>query len=461
MYYGVILMLFRMQSPKFQGRSSSFYWKIAILAPLLLLTSIEFTIRGPVRAVHSGLQFNDFLSPYVQSKALVLGLDPYSPESLLRLWPKEAAQYEFLRKEVADGTILTKRGIPTAYPLPCLILIAPFTLLSWPEALLLWIALNIVCFLMMVFALLALIRLRLDDLRTYTFLILVLGLAPIHTGMALANMAILSTTLSVIAILSAIKREDITAGILLAVASGLKPQIGLCFVLYYLLLRRWRMVWVAGGIIIVITFIATVRLQITHIRWLTNYLLDNRALFANGILTDFTPRNPTRLGLVNLQLGLYPLVHSADIANALTYSVTAVFFVVWTVLVLKRRAVREDLLFLSTITVISLLPIYHRFYDAAVLVLPVAWCFGCQQLCKRSVKMAVILIVLPFLIPGGSLIESLQDSGRIPGWLLQRWWWNILIAPHQAWALLILAILLLCSMWILGDRENLRNAGTS
>jgi hypothetical protein len=38
-----------------------------------------------VREIH----WNDFLSPYIQSKAWVRGKNPYSAQSLVSLWPRD------------------------------------------------------------------------------------------------------------------------------------------------------------------------------------------------------------------------------------------------------------------------------------------------------------------------------------------------------------------------------------
>jgi hypothetical protein len=43
----------------------------------MLLAASEFIVRGPVRFLRAA-DFNDFISPYIQSRALVRGMDPYS-----------------------------------------------------------------------------------------------------------------------------------------------------------------------------------------------------------------------------------------------------------------------------------------------------------------------------------------------------------------------------------------------
>ncbi len=82
--------------PSLSTRSKS------LLLSLVLLAACEFIVRGPMRFLRAA-DFNDFISPYIQSRALVMGMDPYSPEVLVRLWPVEGAHRpEFLAKDLAD-----------------------------------------------------------------------------------------------------------------------------------------------------------------------------------------------------------------------------------------------------------------------------------------------------------------------------------------------------------------------
>src|SRR5579863_6192244 len=121
------------QGPRSNLRKSSDKWTVVCLI-LFLIAAAEFAVRGPIRAVQSATGFNDFLAPYIQANAWTRGLDPYSPATLLRLWPAEAVQFVFLRTEVEDGSLIAKRGIPTAYPITALVLIAPISRLPWGVA---------------------------------------------------------------------------------------------------------------------------------------------------------------------------------------------------------------------------------------------------------------------------------------------------------------------------------------
>ena len=98
------------------------------IALLLLLALTEFCVRGPIRAVHHR-DFNDFISPYIQSNAWLSGRDPYDPRVLAQLWPPEAGIAPFVVEESLDGTLPAKRGMPSPYPLTAFPLLVPLAVL--------------------------------------------------------------------------------------------------------------------------------------------------------------------------------------------------------------------------------------------------------------------------------------------------------------------------------------------
>jgi len=450
------MQVFREAGPS-NNRSTGTRWKALCLA-LLILAGGEFVFRGPVRAIRTATQFNDFLSPYIQANAWRRGLDPYSAETLLKLWPAGAAHFQFLSKEVADGSLIAKRGIPTAYPIPSLVLIAPFTLLPWGAAYALWLTINLALFAIMLWVLGALAGFSYREPSAALLAAGTLALAPFHTGIVTGNVALVAVEFGVIAVWTAHRDHDVMTAILLAASAGLKPQIGLCFLMYYLARRRWRVFGMAVALLAGVAAVGLLRLEAGHTPWVANYLNDNRVLLETGVLANFTPVNPTRFGLINLQVVLYSLAGSVQLANYLAMSVGAIFLVVWAIVISRSNSSPEsELLDLSTIAVVSLLPVYHRFYDAAVLVLPLCWvCLSFRK--ARPAAVVALLLMLPFAIPGGTILETLQADGRIPAALASHWWWERIVMPHQIWALLFLSILLLFQML---SRERVAHASGS
>lgn len=374
-------------------------WRL-MLTFLILLSGSEFIVRGPVRFARSS-DFNDFISPYIQSKALVKGIDPYSPANLVWLWPPEAVRPEFFDQDLASGNLVLRRGIPTAYPLTALFLLAPMTMLPWPLAHAVWLVLNLVAFAFMGLSLAWLMHLRWNETRTYIFCAFLLALAPFHTGMAAGSIAIVVVAMTAVVCLAAERRHNILAATLLAVAVSLKPQIGVPFVFYFLLRRRWRLAGTAIGIVAFFAAVAVLRLAVASAPWIENYLYDNRMLFSRGSLGDFTEADPIRFGLVNLQVLLYVILHDRAVANGLALAVAIVAGLWWLFLLSKRSGSGQPLLALSALVVISLLPVYHRLYDASLLIFPLAWSLTELSGRVRSLGNITFCLILPFLVPGG------------------------------------------------------------
>ena len=427
-----------------------------LLVLLVLLACTELVVRGPLRFL-AAADFNDFISPYTQSRALVQGQDPYSPQVLVSLWPVIGTHRpDFLAKDLADGSLIRKRGIPTAYPLTCFLLLVPLALLPWPIAYLTWLVFVLTLVIWGISCLFSVGKFEWNNWRSYAFIAFALALAPLHTGLAAGSIAIAAVSLCGIAVAQDYGGKTALAGMVLGLAVCLKPQIGLPFLVFYLLNRRWRLVGIAAVVAATTGALPILRLAMSRTPWAENYRIDNKVLLVEGMLGDFTERNPIRYGLVNLQVLLYSIVHHPDTANFLALVISAVLFTIWVALVLRKTSC-DVLLSMSTLAVLSLLPVYHRFYDSFLLVFPLTWCLqNIYDRGHRAARTAIVLMV-PFLVPGGSLLEQVQ--GRVPTALAHSWVWECIAMPHQIWLLLVLGCLLLWRM-ASEDRASWRLEGT-
>lgn len=433
------------------NQPTRFAWN-ALFAVLLLLAGAEFVLRGPLRFAHAA-NFNDFISPYIQTRAWIDGQDPYSPQNMVRMWPPEAERFDFLTRDLADGTLALKRGIPTAYPLTAFVLIASVAVLPWHIAHPLWLVITVFSFGVTAASLLFVAKLLPRTDLTLAFLAIALALAPFHTALAAGSIVTVAVAASAAAVWSSSRRHDILAGVLLAIAVGLKPQIGLPFCFYYLVRCRWRIPAVAGGLVILLFVLAFIHCVASGTPWVENYLYDNRILFAHGSLGDFTEGNPIRFGLINFQVAAYTLLHNRGAASVVAIATAAAGGMFWLFLILRRERnhASSELLALSALTVLSLIPVYHRFYDASLLIFPLAWSLAALNGPLRALARCVLLvIILVFLFPGGTALQQLEQAGHFAA-LRNYWWWNTLVLPHECWSLLILAALLLGAMQTRGD----------
>lgn len=416
-------------------------WALAL--GLLLFASGEFLLRGPIRFARAS-NFNDFISPYIQTRAWVQGMDPYSPANLVALWPRDAEESQFLKRDLADGSLVLKRGIPTAYPPTSFVLLAQVAWLPWDVAHEVWLVISLLAFGLTVFSLLTLNGFLWRDKHAYLFLALALALAPFHTGLAAGSIVIVAVGFCTLAVLAVYRQWDITAGIAIGVAIGLKPQIGLPFLAYYLLRRRWRVVTTSVTVLAILAATAVFHLAMSHTPWVDNYRYDNRVLFARGSLGDFTESNPLRFGLVNLQVLLYTFLPDRAGANLAALVITGALGLAW---LLRRRQTgdNDQLLELAALTTLSLLPVYHRLYDASLLIFPLAWSLAALRKSRNELAKGTLLLLLVFLVPGGSALEQFQHTSHLVA-LQHSWWWTHFVMPHQVWALLFLTLFLLAAM---------------
>ena len=434
----------------------------ALLLVLLFCAASEFIIRGPLRFAHAA-NFNDFISPYIQTRAWIAGIDPYSSQNLLRLWPADSEHYDFLAHDFAEGTLVYKHGIPTAYPLTAFVLLVPVAALPWHIAHPAWLVLTVLAFAVTVISLIWTARLLPLTRRSLVFLILALALAPFHTGLAAGSIVTVAVAASAAAVRSAEHDRDLLAAVVLAIAVSLKPQIGLPFLFYYLLRRRWRLATVAAAIVATFAAVGLIRLAASSTPWLENYLYDGRVLLGPGSLGDFTEKDPLRFGLVNFQVAAYTILQNRDYAIVAAFAVAAIAGLIWLFLFFWRASHHDALLEMSTLAVLSLIPVYHRFYDAALLIFPLAWSITALTAPNgrlRTLARAVLaVIILVFLVPGGTILTQFQQAGHFAA-VQNYWWWKTIILPHESWSILLLGLLLLGATRIRDSPEASVAVGT-
>jgi hypothetical protein len=115
---------------------------------------------------------------------------------------------------------------------------------------------------------------------------------------------------------------------------------------------------------------------------------------------------------------------------------------------------------IAGLTAISFLPIYHRLYDAALLTTVLAWALAELDGPRRRYAMAMLTPMALFLIP----FNFTETAGRRLHFLariVHTGWWQALLAPHYAWGLLLLTVVILVAMGRVLNRSATPVAGTS
>lgn len=413
-------------------------WRNILVLVLLLISLGEFWIRGPLRLLHAA-GWNDFMSPYIQAKAWAEGKDPYSAQVLVSLWPADNARPTWADMDAAQGALERKRGMPTPYPLTSLVLLSPFTLMHWTTAFRLWVLLTVGAVLASAVALISICNASIWQPRSQLFLAAMFALAPMHTGLAAGNPAMLSISLGVFAIAAALSGRTTWAGILLAIAVCLKPTVAIGLLLYFFARREWKITAISSALVVLVELTGIFRCLTSGLHWLSSYLADADRIFGPGSLADFTRAGAVRFNMVNGQIFFYSLFANARAANLLCWLTFFLLAAWWAFLSFRSRG--SEVLVISAISILSLVPIYHRAYDAGLLVWPLAWSILLVRHSNRVLP--TLILITPFFLPGPALLSDLAQTGRIPAVVSSSWWWSALVLSHEAWGLILLSLILL------------------
>lgn len=248
-------------------------------------------------------------------------------------------------------------------------------------------------------------------------------------------------------------RGDWTAGLLLGLGLALKPQIAGVIWLLLAWRGRWRCALTGAMVAACLGAIGTAWLWFNDVAWLAA-LRANLADNAVGGSGDPTAANPLRFQLINLHHLLAVLIGDDRAAIDWGVRIAAAMFVLPALALARRRGDRDardgDLLLLGVLGAVSLLAVYHRPYDAVLLLPAAAWSVREGWLACRCARGRLALLSLPalavFLLPGAALPHRLAESGLVPAAIARTWFWQAVVMPHQVWALLLLALLWLAAL---------------
>lgn len=414
---------------------------------LVLATAVFFVWRGPMRGLVHG---HDLMSLWAAGRAVLAGDNPYHYDALVR-----AA----LSGGMLDAAEQGPERLICLYPPGTAFLMAPLGGLPWHTARLIVNLANTVAVGGLAFLLVRWRRVLMGpsamvggNRGRFYFDCLLVGItlmwAPIHACINLGNISILVALAGLWAV-SPFGRWSRWAWVVLGLAMALKPQFAGPLVLVWVWQRRWRP---AGAALILgggITVMAALVMQAIHPTWLTDLRANLQHFTHDGI------GNPTRdYGWAFTMIDWAPLLHlffdGRGLVKALAWIMT---FALVVPLVVSRAGIDQakatppsELDVLNVICIVAILtqlPVYHRAYDA-VLILPVVllalsrWEQGQQRVAHGAVLLGCGLFVLPW----SAVAIKLLNTGDLPEVMGANPWLRALTLHHATLGLAAMAILL-------------------
>lgn len=382
----------------------------------------------------------DFAVVWTSSRAWICGADPYDRTRALEHWLAAGGNADIMPEDAVGGP---EQWMPILGIPPLLPMLAPLAMLPAPAAVVVWYAIVSALLLAQTAALALMTGSSLLRPRGLLILAATLAFAPVHECFGYGQASGPSVSFVIISIWAAAKRRDVLAGVLLALASALKPHLGGPFLLYYVLLGRWRVGSAFAIALGLLSALAIVPMTLRGTPWLAGWL-ENLAFGASpGGLNSTLIENPARFHLLNLQVIFQGISGGDTWANAAAIFVTmalAAWFA-W-----RRIHAREtdELLFASAVGILTLLPVYHRFYDAVLMLLPLAWAIEHFRDRPRA-AWPILGFAATFLVPARVIARLGELLGTAPA-AVHVWWWDVLIEPWRTWLLLAGLVLVIRAM---------------
>lgn len=404
-----------------------------LLGLILAGSAAYFTYRAVWRGITAS---RDLTVGYSAARAWLHGLNPY--------------HVSVLESELtsAGGGALAGAGVLdmllNVYAPVTLIAFLPLTPFPWAVAKPIWLIANVLATVGIVWALCQLNGWPLRSRSAALLAAFTLALAPIHTSISSGQSAVLATFGIVLGALLQSRHRPYAAGIAYGLAAVVKVQLALPFLAYLMWRRRWGTVATALGVLTLLTLVSVGRMAVSGVDWYPTWTSNLSQAFGEGGLNDPSRAGPNRASLINLQYPLHTLIGHAGVVNAIVFAGVGAAALL-TVLLIRDREPRRELLALSLVAILGLLATYHRYYDAALLVLPIAWGIAALSTPHRRMGIAALVLCGNLLLPAQTALHVWARDGLVPDWLAGHILWTGVVMAQHTWSLALLAGVLLCA----------------
>jgi len=425
-----------------------------------------FTLRGPLRA--RGDYASDFAAPYVSARLWLFRQDPYNAGLFWETWHNAGAP---THDASGEHTYANPSSTHSVYPPPSVVALSPFALLPWPVAWKALIAISTALYLSSLLLLTRLISGSWNDPFKPAFLAFGLLFAPTLSALHTSNVTGLSASLlffAVCLLLSPASKDGpdtssavgavamgedgysqttvLSIALLLALSISIKPTLAPFTLLYLIAARLWKILFTTLATTACITAVFFVLRP--NPQWLASLLGNINFLFTSGV-ANLAEQNLTRSDRIDLQLPIYTLTRSRSIASIVAAFVALALLALW-LRWTNRSFIQHgtidgnstlldlNLLSISTLLAIGLLPFYQRFYSAMILLLPVVWAIrNLAQPRSRWILAACCLFLANTSVLPRRLGIHLPSAGPL------RIVMDSLLMSHLCWLLFALSLLLL------------------
>jgi hypothetical protein len=417
------------------------YPKLNLHFLVLGVSALVFLVVGGQRAFRFS---HDLVPVYTGAGCLLQGCDPYSISQL---------EEQFFQRGGRGVDLPSWEIDMPVYPPSTFLVLSPLLLLRYPAARFFWFVLNGGLFILS--AVLVLSGCPRSNRWLATSLVSVI-LATSGILLVVGQPATFAISLIIIGSYFFLRIRFLPlCAFLFMLSIAVKPQLGGIIVFYFLgqkTYRRYAAFAVAGALALLLSAGLTLRMHPHSANWTSSLRANLTSTLSPGGSADPRPANQEAIGDMNLQSVTSIFFAEAGTFNYVAYLIFLVLLAVLIIVVPWSRASAEThVLALAALSILTLMPVYHRFYDTRLLLLTVPAVLLIFE--KRRVLGAAMAVL--------TILSVISVQYRLQIYLIQHADWEsilhhkflfILLLRQQNLELLILFALYLVA--ILGIRSS-------
>jgi uncharacterized membrane protein len=207
-------------------------WQRVAIVLLLAFAASQFAKQLP--PVNTDGFLWDFTNVYSASRVFLDGNDPFQIDNVTQSWLRQPHS-RFLAPENSNWLWVWA----AVYPPPSLVMLAPLAMMSPAAAHVAWVAVDLTLFVLVCFALWDLGGFKNYDDRLL-LLACLLAAAPVVDVFQSGQLGCPACAGVILAVWAVRRDRPILAGVILGLATAVKLQVAGPFIVFYLLIRRWR-----------------------------------------------------------------------------------------------------------------------------------------------------------------------------------------------------------------------------
>jgi Glycosyltransferase family 87 len=408
------------------------YLKLNLHFLVLGVSALIFLVVGGQRAFRFS---HDLVPIYTGAGCLLQGCDPYKTSQLEEQFFQRGGRIVDLPSWEIDMPV---------YPPSTFLTLSPLLLLRYRSARLFWYLLNGGLFILSAVLVLSACP---RSHRWLATILVSLILATSGILLVVGQPATFAISLIIISSYLFLRVRFLPlCAFLFMLSLAVKPQLGGLIVLYFLgqkVYRRYAAFALAGALVLLLSAGLTLQMRPHSANWTSTLQANLSSTLSPGGSADPRPTNQEAIGDINLQSLTSVFFAEAGTFNHVAYLIFLVLVAVLIIVVPWSRASEEThVLALAALSILTLMPVYHRFYDTRLLLLTVPAVILTLE--KRQVLGTVIAVL--------TLLSVISVQYRLQIYLVQHAEWERVLQHKLLFILLLrqqnLELLILFALYL-------------